>query len=53
MVDPEKFEGKRVVTLGMQDYSYAELVNVVYDIMQEDPKLWDIPGEVVKYLSKT
>ena len=53
MDDLEKFEGKRVVTFGTPDYSYAELAKFVYDITQQDPKLWEIPGEVVKYSSKT
>ena len=52
VVDPKKFEGKRVVTFGTQDYLYAELADVVYEITQQDPKLWKIPGEV-KYSSKT
>ena len=52
MDDPEKFEGKRVVTFGTQDYSYAELAKFVYNITQQDPKLWETPGEVVKYPPK-
>ena len=47
--DPEKFEGKRVDAFGTQNHSYAELAKFVYDITQQDPNLWEIPGEVVKY----
>jgi len=47
--DPERFEGRRVDAFGPQDYSYAELARFVYDITGQEPRLIDMPAEVVKY----
>lgn len=49
--DPSQFEGKRVDCFGPTDYTYSEIADFCYDITGQQPRIWNLPKEVVSQIA--
>lgn len=49
--DPELYEGKTIDCFGSTDYTYKELSEFVYDVTQQEPKVYDVPKIIVSAIA--
>lgn len=50
--DPEPYEGKTIDCFGPADYTYKELAAFVYDITGQEPRLAELPRELVRNMAE-
>jgi len=48
--EPDKFEGRTIDCFGSQDFTYREIFEFVIDITKQEPKVVNVPLDIMKLL---